>query len=151
MKHELLLKIGGVYNVLCAFLHVVFPQMFKWQVILSELPGDKRPLIEQPLLIMNWCLAVFWIILAYIAIIHSKDLLKQGIGRALLVSIVAFWLIRIFILQPLYIGLSDPISFKMIGFFLVGLFLFGIPLIGSLIQDKYTKDQSTKTGTLSEC
>ena len=132
MKIELLLKVGGIYNILCALLHVAFPKMFNWGAILLLLPGDKRPFLEQPLHIMNWCMAIFWIILAYIPLAHTSDLLKPGLGRTLLASIVAFWIIRIFVLQPVYIGLRDPISWQMIGFFLVGLFLFSVPLVKSL-------------------
>ncbi|MCP3940644.1 MAG: hypothetical protein GY710_04070 [Desulfobacteraceae bacterium] len=132
MKIEFLLKIGGVYNLLCALLHLVFPKMFGWKEILLLLPGDKRPFLEQPLYIMNWCMGIFWIIFAYICFVHSSDLLKPGIGRTLLVSMVTFWIIRIFVLQPVYIGLCAPISWQMIGFFMVGLILFAVPLIKSL-------------------
>jgi len=131
MKTEFLLKIGGLYNTLCALLHVVFPKMFKWGEILLQLPGDKAPFLAQPLYIMNWCMAVFWIILAYIPIVHSSDLLKPGLGRTLLWSIVIFWIIRIFVLQAVYIGLTALISWQMIGFFLIGLILFAVPLIKS--------------------
>jgi hypothetical protein len=132
MGSELLLKIGGIYNILCALLHVVFPKMFKWSKILESLPGDKRLILEPSLHIMNWCMAVFWIILAYISLVHSSELLTPGLGRTLLASIVLFWVIRIFVLQPLYIGIKNRMSWQMIGFFLVGLILFAVPLVQSL-------------------
>ncbi len=77
---------------------------------------------------MSCSMAVFWNVFAYISLVHASELLKPGLGRTLLVSIVAFWIIRIFLLQPLYIGLKDPISWQMIGFFQVGLMLFAVPL-----------------------
>ena len=134
MKLELLLKIGGIYNILCALLHVLFPRMFKWEEILLLLPDDKRPFLEQPLHIMNWCMAAAWIILAYITLVYTSELLKPGLGRTVLASIVVFWMIRIFVLQPLYIGIKDPVSWQMIGFFMIGLILFAIPLVKSLKQ-----------------
>jgi len=132
MEKELLLKIGGIYNILCALLHVLFPRMFRWGKILKLLPGDKRLILEPSLHIMNWCMAIFWVILAYISLVHTSELLIPGLGRTLLVSIVLFWIIRIFVLQPIYIGIKNRISWQMIGFFLVGLILFTVPLVESL-------------------
>lgn len=132
MEKELLLKIGGIYNILCALLHVIFPKMFKWGKILKLLPRDKRLILEPSLHIMNWCMAVFWVILAYIALVHTSELLMPGLGRTLLASIVIFWVIRIFVLQPLYIGIKNRASWPMIAFFLVGLILFAVPLVQSL-------------------
>ena len=105
MKTNVMLKIGGIYNILCALLHVIFPKMFNWNNLLESLPGEKRFIIEQNLHIMNWCLAIFWVILAYIALKHTSELTKPGLGRTLLTSIVIFWVIRIFILQPVYVGI----------------------------------------------
>jgi hypothetical protein len=132
MENELLLKIGGIYNILCALLHVVFPKMFRWDKLLKFLPDDKRPFLKQPLFIMNWCMTVFWIILAYISLVHTSELLIPGLGRTLLASIVIFWVIRIFVLQPIYIGIRNRISWQMIGFFSVGFILFAVPLVQSL-------------------
>ncbi len=132
MEKELLLKIGGIHNILCALLHVIFPRMFKWSKVLESLPGDKRLILEPSLHIMNWCMVVFWVILAYISLVHTLELLIPGLGRTLLVSIVIFWIIRIFVLQPIYIGIKNRMSWQMIGFFLVGLVLFAVPLIESL-------------------
>jgi len=132
MTIEHLLKIGGVYNILCALLHVAFPKKFDWGGVLALLPGDKRPFLEQPLHIMNWCMTVSWLLLGYITLAHTSELLQPGLGRTLLISIVVFWIIRIFILQPFYIGMKDPISWQMTGFFLAGLVLFALPLVKSI-------------------
>ena len=128
MKTNILLKIGGIYNILCALLHVIFPKMFKWNNLLESLPVEKRLIIEQSLHIMNWCLAIFWVILAYITLKHTNELTKPGLGRTLLASVVIFWLIRIFILQPVYVGIQDSGSLVAIGFFLIGLILSAVPL-----------------------
>ncbi len=41
MKIEILLKIGGIFNILCAVLHLLFPGMFKWNEILSSTRWQK--------------------------------------------------------------------------------------------------------------
>jgi hypothetical protein len=132
MGGEVLLKVGGIYNVLCALLHVIMPRRYKWDDILQQLPDIIQLLIKSSLHIMNWCLVIFWLILAYITLVHTSELLLPGLGRTLLASIVIFWVIRIFVLQPVYIGIRDPRSRIMIGFFLVGLLLFAVPLAQSL-------------------
>jgi hypothetical protein len=132
MGDELLLKFSGIYSILCALLHVIMPRRYKWDHILQKLPDNIRLLIKPSLYIMNWCLVIFWLILAYIALVHTSELLLPGLGRTLLASIVIFWVIRIFVLQPVYIGIRDPRSWIMIGFFLVGLILFAVPLVESL-------------------
>ncbi len=136
MKLEILLKIGGIYNILCGLLHVIGPKVQKWDVILPAIPDQIRPLVKINLYVMNWCLAIFWLILGYIALKHTSELMKPGLGRTLLTSIVIFWLIRIFVLQPIYMGIQDPRSWIMIGFFLVGLVLFAVPFIASLKNRK---------------
>ncbi len=110
MERELLLKIGGIYNILCALLHVIMPRRYKLDMILQQLPDNIRLLIKPSLYIMNWCLVIFWLILAYIALAHTSELLLPGLGRTLLASIVIFWIIRIFVLQPIYMGIRDPRS-----------------------------------------
>jgi hypothetical protein len=132
MEKELLLKIGGIYNILCALLHVVAPKRFNWNVRLQAVPENTREFIMQNMHIGNWCLTMFWLIFAYVALVHTSELLIPGLGRTLLASIVIFWVIRIFVLQPLYIGIKNRMSWQMIAFFLVGLLLFFVPLVQSL-------------------
>jgi hypothetical protein len=132
MGDVLLLKIGGMYNILCALLHVIMPRRYKLDAILQLLPDNIRLLVRSSLYIMNWCLVIFWLILAYIAFVYTSALLLPGLGRTLLASLVIFWFIRIFVLQPLYIGIKNRMSWRMIAFFLVGLILFAVPLVQSL-------------------
>lgn len=129
---KLMLEIGGIYNLICALLHFGFPKMMDWQKRLAFIPEAQRPFVTQPLYIMNWCMAVLWIILALLPLFHAEQMLEPGIGRALLFCIVIFWIIRICILQPVYMGFKEPVSKKMTGFFLVGLVLFCVPLMVSL-------------------
>jgi hypothetical protein len=58
---------------------------------------------------MDWCMAVFWVIFGVIAFFYSADLLKPGIGRAILSSLWSSGLIT-----PFY--KSFPILQQMHGF-----------------------------------
>lgn len=134
MSNELLLKIGGVFHLLCAVLHIFMPKMGGWKERLKKIPEEDRDLVEQPLYIMNLCLLVIWVIFAIIPFFYTDAILKTALGNALLTAIVIFWLIRIFILQPYYIGIKSKISIQIILTFLVGLILFGIPWINVVIM-----------------
>lgn len=136
MKMEKVIKMSSVYYLLCALIHVFFPDMFKWSEIIALLPPDKMPFISNPLYIMNWCMAVFWVVFGVITFFYSADLLKPGIGRAILSSLVVFWLIRMFILQPVYVGFQDPITWQMLAFFSVGLILTAGPLLHSMRKNR---------------
>lgn len=108
--------------------------MFQWDLYLATLSEAGRPVIEANLNIMNWCLFVFWIMLAYIPIVHSKQMLETAIGKSVMVFIILFWLVRIFILQPLYVGIATRESVITIVIFIVGLSFFLIPLISVILK-----------------
>jgi hypothetical protein len=69
---------------------------------------------------------------ACIAFIYSQELLSSKLGVGILFMIVLFWIIRILVLQPLFVGFKTTMSKLQVGFFLVGLILFIIPLIDAL-------------------
>ncbi len=133
MSNVLLLKIGGVFHLLCAVLHIFMPKMGDWEARLAKIPEEDRDLVEQPLYIMNLCLLVIWVIFAIIPFFYTDAILNTSLGNALLTSIVIFWIIRIFILQPYYIGIKSKISIQMILTFMIGLILFGIPWLNVVI------------------
>ncbi len=114
MPNELLIKIGGVFHLICALSHIIFPKTFNWDENLKELPAIKKRVIKQLLNTSNFSVLLFWLIFAYLPFFYSKELLTSQIGKALLTGIIIFWSIRIFIIQPLFSGLP------------VGYFIFGV-------------------------
>lgn len=129
MKNRIIIRTGGVYHVVCAVLHIVMPGMFGWQKILQNLDGAGRSLISQPLYIMNWCMTALWLMLGVLYVKDADDIENTSLGRTLLALMICFWVIRIFVLQPYYIGYGDPISWQMVPFFSIGLLLNLIPFI----------------------
>jgi len=79
--------------------------------------------------ILNYCIFMFWLILSYIYVVHSEEIIKTGIGKSLLISLSILWIIRILILQPVYIGIKTKDSKTMIAWFVVGFLLNTTPLI----------------------
>lgn len=132
MPYELLIKLGAIFHLVCALFHIAFPRMFNWKENLSELSAEKNIIIRQNLHIMNVCLLLFWLIFAIIPFFFSSELLVTPLGKTILFLIIIFWIVRIFILQPLFVGVKTKESWQMIIFFLIGFILFIIPGISLL-------------------
>ena len=133
--YKIFLRIGGVYHLLCAALHVYFPYFFQWDQRLASLSGETPLTISANLSIMNYCLLVFWLILAFIPIVHADELLETGMGKALLTGIVLFWIVRIFVLQPLYVGYTSPDSLITVAVFSAGMAMFAVPWAGTVLLE----------------
>ncbi len=86
--------------------------------------------------IMNWCMLVLWVMLGAIPLVYGEKLLESGPGKMMLVFIVIFWFVRIFVLQPVYVGFSNAESLITAGVFLAGAMLFVVPLTGYLRQKR---------------
>lgn len=131
MRNIVFLRIGGVFHLLCAVTHIFFPAMFRWNDRLRPLAGEDLVVIDANLRIMNICLLVMWVMLAYIPLFHSRDMLEKGIGRSILFFIVMFWLIRIFVLQPMYGGYGSAEVVVAMIVFTAGMLMFALPLVSS--------------------
>jgi hypothetical protein len=127
MSNELLLKIGAIFHLICALLHVAFPKLLNFKENLSELSPEKKVIIKPTLHIMNICLLLFWLAFAIIPFFFPSELLTTSIGKTFLALIIVFWIIRIFILQPIFIGLKTKETWQMIIFFFIGFVFFLIP------------------------
>lgn len=125
MDAELIVRLAGGYNVLCAILHVLFPKMLRWKDDLRSLAPANRAAMK----IMNLCLTVFWLIFGYLYLFHAPEIVGTGLGRSILISMIVFWAIRIFVLQPVYLGLKTGASVQMAVFFLIGLLLNVLALV----------------------
>ncbi len=131
--NKILLRIGGVYHALCAVLHVFFPSMFQWNERIAPLTGESAMVISANLAIMNYCLLVFWVIVAYIPIVHADEMLETKMGKALLTGVVLFWIVRIFVLQPLYVGYNSQESLITVAVFSAGMAMFAIPWVTTVL------------------
>ena len=129
MSNELLLKLGGIFHLICALFHIVFPRMFNWDENLSELSGEKNIIIQPNLHIMNLSLLLLWLIFAVVPFFFPSELLTTSIGKTILFSILVFWIIRIVVLQPILAGIKTKESWQQIIFFSVGVIFFIVPCL----------------------
>lgn len=125
MTAEMIVHIAGVFNVLCGLLHLAFPKLLGWQKDLQSL----NPINQATMKILNICLMLFWFVLGYLYLMHAPEVVGTGLGVALLVCMSIFWVVRAFLLQPVYLGLATRESKVMFIVFVVCLGLNLTPVI----------------------
>jgi hypothetical protein len=134
-KYEFLIQMGGVFHFICGLFHIIFPRMFKWEGHLSGLPKEDLKIIKENLYISNICIMLFWFILAYIPFFFPHEILTTPIGKTLLTAIVIIWLIRIFVLHPIFSNIKEKLSILRVLFFFIGFLLFFISWIITIINE----------------
>jgi hypothetical protein len=121
---ELLLKLGGLYNLAFAIFHILFWKIFKWDSELVKLGFLNRAIMQ----VLNLCLTFCFLLFSYLSFFHITELLTTGLGNAILAGIAVFWLLR---------AIEQIVFFKVrywgsILFFLVfigGAAIYAVPLI----------------------
>jgi len=134
MKYEYFIIIGGIYHLICALSHIFFPKVYNWNENLKELSNAKKKIIKNNLYLSNTCTILLWLILSYIPIFYSNEILNSQLGNIFLTLIVLFWVVRIFILQFIFSNIKTKEFWIRTIFFLFGLFVFFIPWIKIVIK-----------------
>ena len=140
MTAEILIYIGGTYQLVWAFTHSYFPKQLDWKNTLAPLDDFNRILM----LIFSKLLLFFYLGTALICFIFAKELPDTDIGLAVLIFLSIYWLVRA-ILQVQYFGFrkantlnvqlssgnvsNQTISYILIITFLIGFGLFLAPVV----------------------
>jgi len=121
---ELLIKAGGIYNIVLIVFHLLFWRIFNWDEDLRSLSFFNEAIMQ----VVNLCLTFVFGIFAYISFVHSTELLTTPLGNVLLVLMSVFWFFRS-MLQAMFFKLKHWGSVAFMGFFFAGGVLYGIPAI----------------------
>ena len=124
---ELLIKAGGIYNIVFVVFHLLFWRIFNWGEDLWSLSFLNKAIMQ----VVNLCLTFVFGIFAYISLVHSAELLTTPLGKGLLLLMAVFWFFRT-ILQAMFFKLKHWGSIAFMGFFFIGGVLYGIPAIYSI-------------------
>ena len=140
MTAEILIYIGGVYQLVWAFTHSYLPKQLDWKNTLAPLDDFNRILM----LIFSKLLLFFYLGTALICFIFAKELPDTDMGLAILIFLSLYWLVRA-LLQVQYFGLrqanalnvklssgnvsNQAISYILLIIFLTGFGLFLAPVI----------------------
>lgn len=122
--NESLITVGGIYCIAFAVFHLLFWRIFDWNKDLRSLSFLNRAIMQ----VLNLCLTIIFIILAYISLAHTKELLTTPLGKTLLISISLLWFARA-TMQTIFFKLKHWGSIAFLLLFLLGGALYGIPAL----------------------
>ena len=121
---ELLLTIGGIYNLGFAIFHLLFWKIFKWKKDLASLTYVNRSIMQ----ILNLRLTYVFLVMAYVSFGFQMDLTITKLGQTLLIAFSLFWFMRM-IEQVIFFGVKNRISFTLTVLFFIGGVLYLLPLL----------------------
>jgi len=121
---EVMILLGGFYNLGFAIFHLMFWRLFRWKRDLSSLTFINRSVMQ----ILNLCLTFVFLLMAYISFFNTSELIQTNLGKALLVGFSLFWFLRM-IEQIIFFGIRNLISIALTLVFLFGCVIYLIPLI----------------------
>lgn len=121
---ELLIKAGGIYNIVLVIFHLLFWRIFNWKEDLRSLSFLNRAIMQ----VLNLSLTFAFVIFSYISLVHTKELISTSLGQSLLGLIALFWLARS-VEQVVFFKLKNWRSIAFLVFFLVGTVLYAVPAI----------------------
>ena len=140
MTSEILIYIGGAYQLLWAFTHFYFPKLLNWENALATLDDFNRILM----LIFSKLLLAFYFVTALICFIFAGELPDTDVGLAVLIFLSLYWLVRA-LLQVQYFGFrkantlnvqlsssdvsNQTISYILFITFIIGFVLFLVPAV----------------------
>ena len=120
---EIILIIGGVFNLAFAVFHMYFWKLFRWKDELEKLHHVNRAVMQ----ILNLCLTFLFIVFGVLSIYYRHEMVSTSLGNALLVSIAVFWILRM-IEQLIFFGLKSTRSIVFTILFILGGVIYLTPL-----------------------
>ena len=128
MTDEILIRTGGIYCLVFAVFHLFFWKLFDWQEDLQSLSFINRAVVQ----ILNLCLTFCFVIFGYISLAHTDELIGTPLGRALLLLLTIFLVLRA-IEQVWFFGLRRWASVAFFVAFVLGAGLYGWPWLRAVI------------------
>ncbi len=126
MNMKTVVYIAGAHLIFCGISHLGFSKIFNWKEELPKMSVENRACIQ----VLNQCLMLFWYLMGALYLLFPNEILTTSLGKALLMGISFFWVIRLFVIQPVYVGFDSKESKIQVVIFIVGLALSLIPLLG---------------------
>ena len=120
--NKILLRIGGVIDLLFVLLHLAMVQGIG--IALAPVSTDFQAIVH----ILNIHVAFTLLIFAYLAFFQWRDLLTTRLGHITAIAIALFWFLR-GINQVAFYGLTAPGTLMWVGLCLVFGLLHLIPVI----------------------
>lgn len=117
--HNLLIG-GSIFHIAFVIFHLLFWKLFDWINDLKKLSYVNRSIIQ----ILNLRLIFVFLIFAYISFFQTDPLLTSELGKAMIIAMSLFWLLRA-IEQIVYFGIKNIASNILLLLFMAGGILYG--------------------------
>jgi hypothetical protein len=121
---ETLIIFGGFFHLGFVVFHLFFWRIFKWRKDLSSLNFINRAVMQ----ILNLCLIFVFLTAGLISIFYAHDLVFTSLGKILIISISAFWFIRL-IEQIIFFGFRKKLSVILSVLFALGSIVYLVPIL----------------------
>lgn len=119
MDKIIFLYFCGIFNLLLAIFHILFWKIFNWKTTLVKGTKGNKVAIQ----IMNIQLIYLFIVMSFVYLFYTEELMQSKIGNTVLFGYAGFWIVRFF---------QQFIFLKQKGKFVIGLtFLF---FVGALLH-----------------
>jgi len=99
---ETLIIAGGIFHLICALFHIVFPKLFKWNLLIKDINQTNKNHIKDIIYTSNSLIGLIWLMFAVLSLLMPNELIATRLGNYILFIITGIWFVRIFILFPIY-------------------------------------------------
>ena len=124
MDQTILLDLCGAYNLAFAIFHLFFWKLFKWKDDLRRISVGNRAIMQ----ILNIRLIYVFLLMAFIYFVYPQQLMETGLGLALLIGFLGFWVGRT-IEQFIFLRVKSKMVTILTIVFCVGIVIHLLPLI----------------------
>ena len=121
---EVLVKLGGLYNIALVIFHLCFWHLFSWREQLASISSINKGVMQ----VLNISITIIFAIFAIICIAHSSELLTTSLGNTILYSLSALYFLRA-IQQVVFFKISNVVSSGLLVYFILGGIIFGVPAL----------------------
>jgi hypothetical protein len=121
---EISLFAGGIYNLAFAIFHMFFWKLFDWKKDLVSLTPVNRSVVQ----ILNLCLTFMILVMSYVSLFLSREMLTTNLGQKLMLAFALFWFLRM--LEQIFVfEVKNKLSVVFTLIFRLGSILYTIPMI----------------------
>ena len=124
MNKTLLLYICGFYNLSFAVFHIYFWKIFRWKEDLKRNSIANRAIIQ----ILNIRLIYVFLLMAFIYLFFSEQLVTTKLGLVLLIGFWGFWIGR-FIEQLIFLSVKSKMASILTVILLIGIIIHLLPIV----------------------
>lgn len=121
---EIIIFVGGVFNLGFAVYHTMFWRLFRWKEDLASLRRINREVMQ----VLNLCLTFVFLVMAYVSFFHTSELIQTSLGKTLLIAFSLFWFLRM-IEQVVFFGIKNKMSVAFTLVFLLGSVIYLLPVL----------------------